>query len=494
MQKFINIITKAALAVSVTLLATSCIMDKEEMPDSLHRVIVQMSVSVEGMTKAEAEASTSAEKVINTLRVYAFYGERLAGYALRGATALNEPFYMDLELPQEGGYDVDFYLIANEAAMAYEEGTVSLSETMTKTQLESIKYTGLKGSTLPMYCKDTKTVEEDGGPISFTLGRSLAKLSVYAAAAQGSDAEPQILAVNLLAGGTRLYSYLFEQADAELNAVESRLNDRNFLTSTIGITKKVEKGSAQAENPSNYTAVIEGVYLPEVTYGVSDPTNWGVSSGNDRAAVLFVEYVLAEGEAIRHSYVYLPPIERNNHYKVCILINSEGGITINYHVADWETAEVVNRVIDYPTHSYLRESIPTTEEEGTAKPTQPATMSASQPFAGYFQMLYPDGDSWMPVLKGDNKDKCTVAVYDSMTNQPISGYVPSSDTNWYRIEVTPTGSMQVGDEVRLEIAYSATGAEIIDYLMINGSFNEYYWPYEGGSAQDDNYVIITMVN
>ena len=494
MQKFINIITKAALAVYVTLLATSCIMDKEEMPESLHRVVVQMSVSVDEMTKAETEASTSAEKVINTLRVYAFYGERLAGYAHRGATALNEPFYMDLELPLEGSYDVDFYLIANEAAMAYEEGIVSLSETMTRSQLESIKYTGLKGSSLPMYCQMTKSVEEDGGEINFILGRSLAKLSVYAAAAQDSDANPQILTVDLLAGGTRLYSYLFEQSDAELNAVESRLNDRNFLNSAVGITKRVEKGSAAAVNPSNYTAVIEGVYLPEVTYGVSDPNKWAVSSGNDRAAVLFVEYVLAAGEAIRHSYVYLPPIERNNHYKICILINSEGGITINYHVADWETAEVVNRVIDYPTHSYLRESIPTTEEESSAKPTKQATMSSSQPFTGFFQMLYPEGDSWMPVLKGDNKEKCTVVVYDMTTNQPINGYIPAADNNWYRVEVTPTDLMQVGDEVQLEIAYSATGAEIIDYLMINGSFNEYYWPYDGASVQDDNYVIITMVN
>ena len=74
MQKFINIITKAALAVSVTLLATSCVMDKEEMPDSLHRVIVQMSVSVEGMTKAEAEANKLlAESITSELIDYKYY-------------------------------------------------------------------------------------------------------------------------------------------------------------------------------------------------------------------------------------------------------------------------------------------------------------------------------------------------------------------------------------------------------------------------------------
>ena len=483
MQKYINIITKAALAVFAAVMATSCIMDKEQMSEPLHRVVVQMSVSIDEMTKAQTEEATAAEKVINTLRVYAFYGERLAGYATRGATALNEPFYMDIELPLEGSYDVDFYLIANEASMAYEEGKVSLSETMTRAQLESIKYTGLKGSALPMYCKKTESVEVDNVPINFVLGRSLAKLSVYAAKAQDSDAAPQIFSVDLLAGGTRLYSYLFDQQAETLDGVESRLNDRNFLTSTVSVTRQVTKGSVQAENPVNYTPVLEGAYLPEVT-----------SSEDDRSATLFVEYALSPGEAYRYGYVHLPPIERNNHYKVCILINSEGSLSINYTVAEWETAEIVNRVIDYPTHSYLREAIPTTEADRTAMPTQPATMSSSQPFNGYFQMLYPDGDAWMPVLKGDNKEKCVLAVYDSETNQPVSGYVPASDNNWYRIEVTPTDLMEMGEEVQLEIAYSATGAEIIDYLMINGSFKEFYWPYDGTSVQDANYVIITMVN
>lgn len=494
MQKYINIITKAALAVFAIFLATSCIMDKEDMPKSLHKVVVQMSVSVGEMTKAETEDATSAEKVINTLKVYAFYGERLAGYASRGQTALNEPFYMDLELPLEGDYDVDFYLIANEASMSHQNVSVNLPETMTREQLEAIKFSGLKGLALPMYCKKTETVKEDGSPLQFVLGRSLAKLSVYAAKTAGSDASPQILNVDLLAAGTRLYSYLFEQDENNLNAVESRQNDRNLLSSIVNITSQVGKGTVQAENPVNYTPVFEGSYLPEVTYGVADSKDWDTPSGYDRAATLFVEYTLGPGEAYRYAYIYLPPIVRNTHYKICILINSEGSIIINYTVADWETAEVVNRVIDYPTHSYLREAIPTKEEDKAAAPSHPAIMTASEPFKGYFQMLYPEGDSWMPVLRGANKEKCEVAVYNNSTGDKINGYVLASDEIWYRIEVSPKDMMQVGDEVELELAYSATGAEIIDYLLINGSYNEYYWPYEGSKTQDANYVIITMVN
>lgn len=486
MQKIRNIIKKAALVLFAAVMASSCSMEKEQLPESLHKVVVQMSVSVGEMTKAETEDATTQEKVINTLRVYAFYGERLAGYAYRGATALNAPFYMDLELPLGGTYDVDFYLIANEATMAYEDGAISLSESMTKEQLESIKYTGLKrASALPMYCRQTRSVGTDGNVIDFTLGRSLAKLSVYAAKAYDSEVPLKVINVDLLSGGTRLYSYLFEQKKDVLDAIQPRLNDRNFLTSAVSVTTKVDRG---------YAPLFEGAYLPEVVEGVDSPEDWNISTGNERAAVLFVEYALEENDQYKYSYVYLPPIERNHHYKVCILVNAEGRISINYSVADWETAEVVNRVIDYPTHSYLRESIPVAEADKAAVPSGPATMSAQESFKGYFQMLYPEGDTWMPVLKGENKDLCEVKVYDNETNDPVNGYVPASNKKWYRIEVLPKDLMQVGDEVQLEIAYSATGAEIIDYLMINGSHNEYYWPYTGLSEQDANYIIITKVN
>jgi hypothetical protein len=54
--------------------------------------------------------------------------------------------------------------------------------------------------------------------------------------------------------------------------------------------------------------------------------------------------------------------------------------------------------------------------------------------------------------------------------------------------------VDAGDEVKLAITYRAAGFETIEYMLINGSYQEYYWPYAGGSQQDANYVIITMVN
>ena len=54
--------------------------------------------------------------------------------------------------------------------------------------------------------------------------------------------------------------------------------------------------------------------------------------------------------------------------------------------------------------------------------------------------------------------------------------------------------MEVGAEVQLAISYTALGVESREFLLINGTYQEYYWPYDGVSSQDANYVIITTVN
>ena len=54
--------------------------------------------------------------------------------------------------------------------------------------------------------------------------------------------------------------------------------------------------------------------------------------------------------------------------------------------------------------------------------------------------------------------------------------------------------VDAGTEVKLAITYKASGFETIEYMLINGSYQEYYWPYGGSSQQDANYVIITKVN
>lgn len=511
MQKINNILRNAALFIVAAMMSVGCL-EKEEVSTGMQTVMIELSVSAQGMTKA---APTESETVINSLRIYAFCGERLAGYATRGTIVEGEPFYMDLELPAEGTQDVDFYVIANEAQMDYENGVVSLTENMTRSQLEAIRYTGLHSSSaLPMYCITTEDINvsevsaaantEAGHQghflltkkVNLELSRSLAKISLYAAKVEGSSATPHILNAKILAAGTRLYSYLFPQSEQILNAVASHANDRTILSSQVAVSAAVQQGSAQATDASNYDLVLADAYLPEVTYGSADCS---VTSGNEREVVLRVEYALDEAGEARTGFVYMPQIKRNTHYKVCILVSSEGQLIINYEVLPWEDNDIADIHFDYPTHSYLRESVPVTDADLMLKPTAPAQMSEAKPFEAYFQMTYPSNDSWTPTLMGPQAGNCTVVVEELdefiLHEIPDDQWPISASEKWYKISVIPDPTkIEAGDEVKLAVTYKAAGFETVEYMLINGSYQEYYWPYTGDTQQDANYVIITMVN
>ena len=485
-------------------------MEKDQTSAPGQSVMIELSVSASDMTKS---ASTDMEKAINSLRVYAYYGERLAGYALRQATAPGEPFYMDLELPESGKHNVKFYLVANEAEMTYQNAAVAFTEDMTMAQLEAVKFSAMAtGKALPMYCIQTETIDVDAvseaandkaghnghiiltQKVNFDLTRPVAKVSVYAAKTAGASADPQILGIELLAAGTRAYGYLFPQAEQTLNAIPSRANDEILLSSAVAVTSGIAKSTSALQNPDNYTPVVGGKYLYEVTYGSEA---WNVTSGNANEAVFHIAYSLGEGQPRKDAYVYLPPVLRNKHIKVCIYINAEGNIIINYVVADWEDNETKDIRFDYPTHSYLRESIPTSQDEVAAVPSAPAQMSEKKPFRAYFQMTYPENDSWTPTLIGLNASDCTVRIYDDTGKLEVyqsEWPIPASE-DWYTIEVTPNvGHIQAGEEVMLAITYRAAGFDTVDYMMVNGTDQNFYWPYSGTSAQDAEYVIITMVN
>ncbi len=510
MQTINNIYKYVALLAFTAIFCAGCQNDSDEwMPASEKNVMIELSVSPGELTRA---TPTGTEVTINSLRIYAFYGDKQVGYVYGGATAPGTPFYMDLELPETGTHNVDFYLIANEAVMSYENSTVTLSEKMTKEELSAVRFTGLRtADALPMYAvkivpinvdavsNGSNTISGHEGhfvltqKVEFALERSLAKLSVYAAKTAGAGTDPLISKVELQAQGTRYYSYLFPQTQETLAGIASRSNNRVLLNSAVSITKEVTKGTPAAYEPTSYNEVAVGMYLPEVPFG---STAWDVKSTEERAAVLRVEYALGEGMETKNAYINLPVIQRNHHIKVCILINAEGQIIVNYEVADWDDFYMPDYHFGYPTHSYLREKLPTTDEEATAKPSGPAQMAENSPFVCYFQMTQPDQDFWTPTTRGLNASNCDIWVYDAVTKELIKeeNFPIRASDKWYKIEVEPRAGMPITGEVELAISYRATGMTQSEFLLINGTTQEYYWPYEGSSVQDANYVIITMVN
>lgn len=509
MQTMNNIYKSMALWAFMAIICVSCQKEFGEWtPVNTKSVMIELSVSASELTRA---TPTDAEKTINSLRIYAFSGDKMAGYVSRTSTAPGTPFYMDLELPETGTHNVDFYAVANEGEMIGDENAVvTLKDKMTKAELEAIRFTSLNtGNVLPMYAKQTEAINVDNvsntantiegheghfmltQTIAFQLTRPIVKLSVYAAKTAGASNNPQISKVELLSGGTRQYNYLYPQSDAVLQAIPSRANNRELQSATVTITKEIAKGTQAAEDPANYDEVTIENYLSEIPFGA---TAWDVPS--DNAAALHVEYAAGESHKVKQAYIYLPELQRNHHVKVCALINAEGQIVVNYEVADWDDHSMPGYHFEYPTHSYLRESIPTTPEEMTAPPSGPATMKENTPFKGYFQMTKPATDAWTPTLLGLNGSNCEILVYEGNTNTQVTERpIPASD-KWYRIEVWPLdgGKMPVGDEVNLAISYTATGLTESEFLLVNGSSQSFYWPYSGTSAQDANYVIITMEN
>lgn len=499
MRKINNIIFNIGLCLMAAAVSVSCLMEKDGPSVKLQSVMMELNVSVGAMVKASL---TPSEEQIGSLRVYAFHSGRLAGYAGWTEEMPADKLYMDLVLPESGIADLTFYAIANEGQMSYENGVLQLSENMTEAQLEVIRYTGLESDAcLPMYYKGTHSINagsvttayegHDGhyvltDKVNIRLERSLAKISVYAAAAsQGVDLKMNT--IRLLAGGTRIYSHLFPQGPETLKAIGSRAEARLLHSSEVMVSKVVLSGTPAADLPENYDEIMTGQYLPEVPYKAEAGT------ANEKAAVLYVEYHF--GAQLQHGFVYLPEIVRNTHYKVCIIVKAEGQILVNIDVAPWIDAEDTQRDIDYPTHSYIMNQVPVEGQPYPEAPASQATMSEGSAFTGYFQMTYPAAEKWTPTLNGNYVPSCDVEVYEY---KPSGDYKPedklpfpiSASDKWYTIKVVPHEDMPVSETVELAISYTGGGFTEAEFLLINGSAKEYYWP----GSQDCNYITITMVN
>jgi hypothetical protein len=269
--------------------------------------------------------------------------------------------------------------------------------------------------------------------------------------------------------------YYLPADDLTLAAIPNRAIGRDLMTEETPLTNVAMSGST---NAADYNLLLSDVYIPETEVGGSV---WQTKV-DERQAAVHIQYSVGEDGVLKHGYVYLPKIVRDTHYKIFFTVTSEGRIILNYQVADWEEADMTDLWFDYPTHSYLED----TEDED--RPTAPAQMSVDNPFECYFRMSYPQNEKWRPMILDELSDKVTVKVFKGL--QEVSLPVSADPDNWYRIQVTPGETLQSGDKVNLAIIYSPTGSTTgeYEYLLINGSQDNYYWP----GSTDANKVTITV--
>ena len=390
MQRINNIILKATMAILAVVLAAGCVFEKENPTASreYRNVLVQLGISTDPMTQTKADAAqigkqtpTPDEKLVSSLRVYAYIGGALCGYLedLDGVSE-GEALLMDLRLPTSGNVTVDFVAIANEEKMSgtgdqisvsvkrNDQGTLTFSENIGMDEFNKIVYTladqDFAKVGIPMYATGSKTintnkVEKQNDAqgheghfilkdiLNITLTRSLAKVAVYAAeegrAAKEGETETYnvkinsvkisnvIASGNLFPGQTLPTGYAAEQT---MSSTEVAVNSK--------LDKSSETFSSDRVDPDKFTLVTATpYYIPENGAGnIGDAYKWNEEVTG--ATKLTVNY--STGTGAKDAVIYLPKIERNKFYNVLCLIKANGQIDLKLQVVPWNVAdeEIIN--------------------------------------------------------------------------------------------------------------------------------------------------------
>ena len=532
MRVWNNIFCRFAVLMMAVAGVLSCMNEKDAPLVQPRKASVVLNVSAgESPVLKSSMSLTRTESTINTLRIYAFTDGTKVGHYYKGSVESNN-ILMDIGMlnvdSQTGKQTIKFYIIANEQSMSLDETTAMLDEGTTEEQLDNFRFIAMnEGAGLPMFYCDTvmlnmRSFRQSQGfavpdrehlghqtlarQLSFELKRPVGKITFMAAKKSSSTPDVFIKSVSLLARGTRHYNYLMPQEESFLKTLEPRLNDRPLLPDNSNYRLTAVESTGHEE--------LASIYCSEIPFG----SQYWNEPNDANSAVLRVEYSMGEGAALRTIYIYLPPIARNGWVRVKCTISGQGHISVRYTVEDWNY--VINSdedsdgeedyiVFDYPTHKYILPYLPTQsnpnpDPDPVGGPAIDPVMSVGQPFSGYFQILYPEGQKWSPtVMRVDQSD---AEVSDFMVNvYEVDNYGRESDiTNanntyglnqgpdtYFRIEIVPLEAKNTGAKVHLGITAEIQGFGHAEYLLINGSQAENFWPLTGGT--DPNILIITQV-
>ena len=497
--------------------------DRSEVQTEPQKKTVQIRVSAAlSEDDSDLDVGNTGELAVNSLRVYAFVEGKPAGYHYQGSPVRGN-FLMDIKLygvdPSTGCQTVDFYIIANEAGMVVEEDMSQLNANTSQEQLQNFRFIALNTNAGLPRCTH-RSVELnmvavrdigslDSGlqngheghqllsqELSFSIERPIAKLT-FSAARRSAD-NPVIKSLVMLARGTRRYNYLMPQDVNFLKTLSPRVNDRPLLDENVSFLVDNTEAEGYQE--------VATAYCSECPFG---SPSWDLPN-QDNSVVLRLEFSIGEGNELRRSDIYMPQINRNEWVKVNCTISGEGQVSVNYNVKDWEYEMTDTNgdgvedfiIFDYPTHTYLLPHMPTPENP-EPDPNGPVKvlpqMSVSKPFTCYFQMLYPEGQMWKPtIISSDvSSSDFEISVYDGDTDvlalpdDEGSYGLNASHSSYYRIEVRPLEASNVGKSLRLGITSEIQGFGHSEYLLINGSQAELFWPSEGG--EDPNALKITQI-
>ena len=522
MRNIRKIFYMMAAVVGSGLLLQGCVKEDIAPLGEQHNVAVQLNVGTRAVSEADG-TPTDDESAIHTLRVYAFVEGKPAGhYFTDNVTESSHTFFMDLTFYSSGVQTVDFYAVANEAAMV--EPNHSLSESTSESELKNLWFTNYQTNIqqygLPMFC-DNQSYELDfthvkqGSPtapgheghawldydnLSFELKRPFGKLGVFAAKAEGETTPLRITGLTMLESGTRMRNYLMTPTDEQLKSIGTT-GDVELSVVEGEVTAALADNITPEErrNPENYTPVLNAPFYPfENPY--ANGGAWNIPGSDGKEHVLKIDY--AFGDEPRTGYVHMPAVERNTYYTICCLMRNDGKITIEYIVADWDDGGEYEIEFNYPQYTNPIQPEDGSTLTGSEQYPQPEVWYSATDEGSYtfkFQITGPTGQKWTPTLVDGTQADFRVRVYQLSTdgnstktylysNHPDDPLVkPETETDKmadrlvassepYYITVSALNADNVDDKVGLAISYdrswSTDGSQL---LLINGLTNNLKW-------------------
>ncbi len=489
------------------LLPFGCVKEDGAALGDRHDVTVQLNVGTRAVGESDG-TPTSAEAAIHTLRVYAFANGRPAGYYFAENLPSGEhTFLMDITFYSVGEQTVDFYVVANEAAMSGLSLAQGFSEGTPSTQLDNCYFAGLKlendlAAGLPMFCKRQEvldfTKESSQTPtdtshaghtlldynIKFDLERPMGKLGVFAAKPEGEQGTLYVTGLTMLESGMLARNYLMPHSEDELKQI-GLFGDRFALAVVENeVTAEISENAAAEvrSDASKYTPVLNTPFYPFENPWGSD--RWDVE-GDEKGNILKIDYKF--NDVAREGLVYLPPIERNHYYTICCLMHNSGKITIEYRVAEWD--EVTYELeFDYPTYSTitpLDASLPEGGQYAQPKVWCNPSDSAAGSCSFAFSLTAPTGQKWVPTFLNATEGDFSATVYRNGAVVDPTDYVASQDI--YTIVVHALNPDNIGKEVQFAISYTPSwDPEGSSLLQINGHGGDTKWE---GSPNPEAIVI-----
>ena len=362
-----NIIKKSLLVLFVWVMATSCIFDKMDNSEKLQSVFIQVNVNADEMTKSTPALEAGAESAIKSIRIYAFYNGQLSGHFLR-ETVSSDPIIMDLLLPYSGTHNVDFYVIANEAAIDAATDSPVIGKGISQEQLKAICLKGIENPStngLPMFYNGVVGINVDNirnttdelhqehywlvQQLDVDLVRPVSKIGVYVAEVEQGSAvyettSPKLTITDVQISNVIAKGYLFDE-----NTASTYTSDFTHATDVQVVNVIGEQNGDAISNSDNYTEVVAPCYFFENGNGGKTWSSGIVEASTDLsqisqgATVVKIGYSFDSGATSKYVYVKMPEIERNIFYKVMCRFSPVGGHQeILISIKEW----------NYTSHTY----------------------------------------------------------------------------------------------------------------------------------------------